>query len=183
MRTTTIFAETHTSERANHVAYRLVSYLFSLIVFIWRKETYVTLYLGWTVYFCDGETWNLHWNGPTRSCAFTGRPKLIRLIWFITKQYSWTRYGKTSWIKKPYIVTLFYDISLRSVIGYMGKNVRTLTAWIRFCSGAFQLRNQGIFQDLEYGDVNQPLGRPIPSLLSPPSLPSPHPLSFLPFPS
>jgi len=25
MRTTTIFAETHTSERANHVAYRLVS--------------------------------------------------------------------------------------------------------------------------------------------------------------
>ena len=26
MRTTTIFAETHTSERANHVAYRLVIY-------------------------------------------------------------------------------------------------------------------------------------------------------------
>ena len=29
MRTTTIFAETHTSERANHVAYRLVSLLLS----------------------------------------------------------------------------------------------------------------------------------------------------------
>jgi len=30
MRTTTIFAETHTSERANHVAYRLVAIFFSI---------------------------------------------------------------------------------------------------------------------------------------------------------
>jgi len=29
MRTTTIFAETHTSERANHVAYRLVYFKFT----------------------------------------------------------------------------------------------------------------------------------------------------------
>jgi len=34
MRTTTIFAETHTSERANHVAYRLVN-------FIQRRESSV----------------------------------------------------------------------------------------------------------------------------------------------
>jgi len=31
MRTTTIFAETHTSERANHVAYRLVYIFVSLL--------------------------------------------------------------------------------------------------------------------------------------------------------
>jgi len=36
MRTTTIFAETHTSERANHVAYRLVIIIIIIIItFIW----------------------------------------------------------------------------------------------------------------------------------------------------
>jgi len=34
MRTTTIFAETHTSERANHVAYRLVIIII-ITVYVW----------------------------------------------------------------------------------------------------------------------------------------------------
>jgi len=34
MRTTTIFAETHTSERANHVAYRLVTAIIYYIIII-----------------------------------------------------------------------------------------------------------------------------------------------------
>jgi len=39
MRTTTIFAETHTSERANHVAYRLVI----IIIIVWLRWIFTDL--------------------------------------------------------------------------------------------------------------------------------------------
>jgi len=73
MRTTTIFAETHTSERANHVAYRLVVIIVSLT--------------GASLWGCDCRIWSRvmvsvirirHSSGearPTTSCG--------PLAWFV----------------------------------------------------------------------------------------------------
>jgi len=45
MRTTTIFAETHTSERANHVAYRLVTTI-RLTSYLHDEDTVILNYYG-----------------------------------------------------------------------------------------------------------------------------------------
>ena len=47
MRTTTIFAETHTSERANHVAYRLVIIIIMLKLSAYFKPLAATVATGW----------------------------------------------------------------------------------------------------------------------------------------
>ena len=69
MRTTTIFAETHTSERANHVAYRLVCNRCKLNIY--RLVKTIGLYLIWPFQIHPGtdlgRTWELvgkmqdHW--------------------------------------------------------------------------------------------------------------------------
>ena len=96
MRTTTIFAETHTSERANHVAYRLVTVLVILVC------QYICVYV-FTCFFNVFLHCYSHWTFNVLCAFVTFHNKVLSLsfecrsssyVWFVQ---IWACYALAEW--------------------------------------------------------------------------------------